>query len=253
MSAIFPGSRTEYPVSYVDDCDIDFKDPVPGSTMSVQNFGGTLDSLTRAYVVRTDRARAVETQLGRIKGKKDFQYQGLSLTEWTKREVGALTTFDCTFKGCFNNELPTSTISGGIDKQSVTLQYVAGSQALASLQGSTATVIYKSPFVTVRYVSREIPTELRFPRTNPAGKLEEDEIKGAQVGNIFIGGKTALAITNGGGTLTVPEAGWFPAFRTIEGIGPFYNQIGQYYECNETYREVLRPLGQDSRITFQST
>lgn len=234
-----PGSTRDYPLSYVGDCDIDFTDPLPGSDLSVSLYG-ELDSLTRPYKVRIDEKDTVERQLARLKGKVDFEFKGMALVSWTEREEGDSVVFNVQFRGCHNNTLPLPKFSGGFNRDTASLNHFELS-GITNLLGSSVQLTYRAPFTQIKYVTRAIPKKPQFPKTVPVGDIIVEKIDGAQTGDV--------RINEQGFTQTGQfRLSGFEAVQIIEVDGPFYEQVGIYYECTETWRKKLQDAGQSARL-----
>lgn len=233
-------------VTYVGDCDIDFNDPVAGSLLSVDAFG--LDSITRPYRVRIDRKTVVQNQLARLKNKQDFEFKTMALTGWTEREEGPFVIFEVTFRGLFDNKLPNPKSSGGYSSlratSGVTTPELVG---LPALSGASIDVDYRGPFTTIRYVRRERPTQPQYPATVISGDIIFDNIDGEQTGLVNI---YKERIQFDGERPQEPQPGRFNMKKVIQVKGPTWEQVGLWFECQETHQMILQPFDMQSRINL---
>jgi hypothetical protein len=236
----------QYNVTFVGDCDIDFSDPVAGSVLTVDAFG--LDSLERPYKVRIDRKTVVQGQLSRLKGKQDFEFKTMALTGWTEREEGPFVVFTVTFKGLFDNKIPNPKFSGGFSLQRGTSSMTGATLAgLPALQGASVDIEYLAPFTTVKYVRRERPTQPQFANDIITGDIIYQSVDGESTGIINI---YATRNQFDGDRPQVAQNGRYNMKKVVQIKGPTWEQVGLWYECQETHEMILQPFDMQSRLAF---
>lgn len=218
-----------YPLTYVGDCDIDFSDPIPGSSLTVETEG-ELDTVTRSYRVQLDRKNAVQAQLGRLK-KQDFEFKGLVLRNWSYTEDGPSVTFNVTFRGLYDNKLPRPKISGTMNPGSV----------VATLSGGflQSKIDYLAPSVTWRYVTRGIPRGPAY-----AGEMPSKEDVVYRTGS---GGAGKISVTEIEQDLppgfTLPAiAGTYNIRKRIKRTAFTWDTIGPYCQVVETNSVIIEPF-----------
>lgn len=237
----------QYRITYVDDCDIDFSDPAPGSTLSVKREG-ELDTLTRPYRVQTDRKTYVQTQLARLKGKKDFEFGSMFLYEWSYTEDGAQTTFNVTFKGLYDNKLPEPKITGSINNGTITVG-LTNSDATGTIPGSgQRTIVFEAPTLTAQYVSRNnLDGNSRYWRLlteNPALRVDYKRISGGTAPiNI------RKIVTRPNQPVYAPQPNEYNIREVLKTKFSF-EKIGPFYQITETNEIDVQPYDMASAIRY---
>lgn len=241
---------TQYRVTYVDDCDINFSDPVPGSNLSVKREG-ELDTLTRPYRVQTDRKTYVQTQLARLKGKKDFEFGSMFLYEWSYAENGAETTFTVTFKGLYDNKLPEPKIAGSMNTGTVTVGLTNATSTGTSPGLGQRTITFSAPTITAQYVSRNNPSgQARYAHIltdDPALKVDYIRISGG-TGRINIRNLS----TRAGEPVYTPRPSEYNV-REVLKSDVNWEKVGPFYQVTETNRIDVQPYDMAGNLRFANT